>query len=547
MGKDPSLIDPASKGSLSMDTAGKDPSPVDADDMSDTSTDSRTEPPNELSACQVVDPDELVHYGMVSLCEKREQSESGPLRWGPQYLYHPRPSLLDRVFMRESGEMIRGFFNLLWVFAAFFTAASFVSSMRMHGSALNTSLFYLSTTHLGDLFFWDACMILGMTPIVLWCKACSLGWIPAGPIDWGTRLAFELIFTGVGLQWTRTSTWPWVQRTFFSLHTMVLAMKIHSYGARNAIFREKKDELSDLEEEERILSSHTLRGPHETQRYREVTSRVEELQMNLRCTKDTIYPDNLTIRNWADYLALPVLIYELSYPRTTRIRPGFVLEKFLGTVGCIFLLYTCIESHAIPYLHVATHKSFWVALPQLLPVFLVIYLLGFYIIFEGICPGFAEISRFADRHFYDDWWNSDSWDQFARRWNKPVHHFLLRHIYHPLRDEVGMTKSHANFATFLFSSIFHEIFMYVVVGQPKGFLFAMQMCQLPLTWMGNVLGRRFVTFWGNAIFWIGLSIGPVLLTYGYTVDYLKEMGKAEPGSFLLPIEGNDADTQNFAL
>jgi sterol O-acyltransferase len=36
--------------------------------------------------------------------------------------------------------------------------------------------------------------------------------------------------------------------------------------------------------------------------------------------------------------------------------------------------------------------------------------------------------RFADRNFYDDWWNSSSFDQFARKWNKPVHEFLLRHV-----------------------------------------------------------------------------------------------------------------------
>ena len=28
---------------------------------------------------------------------------------------------------------------------------------------------------------------------------------------------------------------------------------------------------------------------------------------------------------------------------------------------------------------------------------------------------------FADREFYQDWWNSTSWDQFSRKWNKPVH------------------------------------------------------------------------------------------------------------------------------
>jgi sterol O-acyltransferase len=31
----------------------------------------------------------------------------------------------------------------------------------------------------------------------------------------------------------------------------------------------------------------------------------------------------------------------------------------------------------------------------------------------------AELTYFADRGFYADWWNSVSWDQFARDWNRP--------------------------------------------------------------------------------------------------------------------------------
>jgi hypothetical protein len=34
---------------------------------------------------------------------------------------------------------------------------------------------------------------------------------------------------------------------------------------------------------------------------------------------------------------------------------------------------------------------------------------------ECVCNGFAELSRFADRQFYEDWWNSTNWDQFARK------------------------------------------------------------------------------------------------------------------------------------
>jgi sterol O-acyltransferase len=99
---------------------------------------------------------------------------------------------------------------------------------------------------------------------------------------------------------------------------------------------------------------------------------------------------------------------------------------------------------------------------------------------ECICNGFAELSYFADRGFYEDWvrtslpcnaastadnrvqWNSTSQDEFSRKWNKPVHNFLLRHVYAPLITSVGFSRTQALFATFLLSASAHELVMAVV-------------------------------------------------------------------------------------
>lgn len=43
--------------------------------------------------------------------------------------------------------------------------------------------------------------------------------------------------------------------------------------------------------------------------------------------------------------------------------------------------------------------------------FITLYLLAFYVIFECVLNVFAEVTRFADRGFYDAWWNSTTWDQ----------------------------------------------------------------------------------------------------------------------------------------
>jgi len=87
---------------------------------------------------------------------------------------------------------------------------------------------------------------------------------------------------------------------------------------------------------------------------------------------------------------------------------------------------------------------------------------------------------FADRQFYEDWvsfprfsipcrplstgfqWNSTSWDEFARKWNKPVHTFLLRHVYSATRKSYRISKASAMFVTFLVSALAHELVMVVV-------------------------------------------------------------------------------------
>jgi hypothetical protein len=57
------------------------------------------------------------------------------------------------------------------------------------------------------------------------------------------------------------------------------------------------------------------------------------------------------------------------------------------------------------------------------------WIIMFYIVWELILNIFAEITRFGDREFYQDWWNSTTYEEFNRKWNKPVYLFLFRHVY----------------------------------------------------------------------------------------------------------------------
>lgn len=228
------------------------------------------------------------------------------------------------------------------------------------------------------------------------------------------------------------------------------------------------------------------------------------------------WPENVTYANFWDYLLVPTLVYELEYPRTKSVRPLYVLEKTLATFGTFFVIYVITEHFIIP--HSPTKDT------PLLPIFLklalpmmVNYLLIFYIMFECVCNGFAEFTRFADREFYEDWWNSKSMDEFSRRWNKPVHSFLLKHVYASSITSFGFSKTSAMFTTFLLSAFLHELVMAIVSGKIRGYLFAAQMAQLPLILIGKIpIVKRNETL-GNLIFWIGLMAGFPLLNIGYLI------------------------------
>ena len=140
---------------------------------------------------------------------------------------------------------------------------------------------------------------------------------------------------------------------------------------------------------------------------------------------------------------------------------------------------------------------------------------------------------FADRRFYDDWWNSTSWDEFSRKWNKPVHTFLLRHVYASSISSYKLSRQSAMFFTFLLSAAAHELVMAIVTKKIRYvqyflsfyarllnrtyrmYLFVMQLAQIPLIAVGRLPAIKKNKLLGNVVFWLGLYAGFPLLCVAY--------------------------------
>lgn len=185
----------------------------------------------------------------------------------------------------------------------------------------------------------------------------------------------------------------------------------------------------------------------------------------------------------------------------------------------------------------------WVVSDMLFPLLLE-QLLTWYVIWECLLNVLAEITKFAgkfppnfffpleglhvimyqqeltldkDRGFYGDWWNAVSWDQYARDWNRPVYAFLLRHVYHSSISVIRLKKSQAMLVTFLLSALVHELVMFVLFKKVRGYLFVMQLMQVPLAALSRTKLLKGRDTLGNVIFWFGLFVGPSVLTSLYLI------------------------------
>lgn len=301
--------------------------------------------------------------------------------------------------------------------------------------------------------------------------------------------------------------WTWTAQVFFTLHTITFLMKMHSYAFYNGHLGTTEHRLSALDNPENASTAAAVRYPRsstnlneldmskEKKAHRDEDEALAELREDLALELTSplgqvTYPQNLTWANYGDYILCPTLCYELEYPRTERTQYLELFWKTLAVFGCIFLLTVTSEEFINPVLHDASLRLNTISstsetllilsetISLLLFPFMVTFLLIFLVIFEYVLGAFAEITCFADRHFYSDWWNSCDWLEFSREWNIPVHHFLRRHVYGASRPY--MSRNMSTLVTFLLSALGHELVMGVITKKLRGYGFLAQMLQLPI-------------------------------------------------------------------
>uniref|UniRef100_A0AAY4CI86 O-acyltransferase n=1 Tax=Denticeps clupeoides TaxID=299321 RepID=A0AAY4CI86_9TELE len=239
--------------------------------------------------------------------------------------------------------------------------------------------------------------------------------------------------------------------------------------------------------------------------------------------KQTVsYPGNLTVKDLYYFVFAPTLCYELNFPRSARIRLGFLLRRLFEMLLLTQLLVGLIQQWMVPVIRSSMkpfeEMDFSRMVEHLLRLAVpnhFIWLIFFYWFFHSSMNLVAELLRFGDREFYRDWWNSETVTYFWQNWNIPVHKWCLRHFYKPLLRR-GLNKWLSQAAVFLLSAFFHEYLVSVPLRMFRLWAFMGMMAQLPLAWL---VARFLRGNYGNAAVWMSLIIGQPIAVMMYVHDY----------------------------
>ncbi|XP_014466040.1 sterol O-acyltransferase 2 isoform X1 [Alligator mississippiensis] len=223
------------------------------------------------------------------------------------------------------------------------------------------------------------------------------------------------------------------------------------------------------------------------------------------------------------FLCCPTLLYRETYPRTSVIRWRVVVENCVKFLAFVFVLALIMRRLSNPvYIHLSLQpfrlETFVPAMCNSILPATVMLLISFYGILHCWLNAFAEVLRFADRGFYQDWWNATSFATYYRKWNIVVHDWLHLYIYQDLFWLFGKKwRVGAMLATFLLSAIAHEY----IVAFGLGIFCPILFCNYTIfgVLFNFVLSdKRRRPAWNMAV-WALLFVGQALLVTLYSLEY----------------------------
>ncbi|KAM3567313.1 hypothetical protein VYU27_010539, partial [Nannochloropsis oceanica] len=134
----------------------------------------------------------------------------------------------------------------------------------------------------------------------------------------------------------------------------------------------------------------------------------------------TRYPHSVSLSNISFFFFCPTLCYQPDYPRAPTIRLRTLASLTFRIIVMTAFAGFIIDQQIHPIIqNTMSHVDsldLLKALGELLRLAIpstFVWLIFFYVYFHCTLNLFAELTRFGDRLFFKDWWNSTS---FSRYW-----------------------------------------------------------------------------------------------------------------------------------
>lgn len=220
------------------------------------------------------------------------------------------------------------------------------------------------------------------------------------------------------------------------------------------------------------------------------------------------YPNNVRIKDVFMFWLIPTLWFQLKYPYYKRINIKGFIYRIIEWFIFIAIWITIISEFCFP---IVLETVDWIRKEDYVEAlynFLRLsvpntygWLFQFYLGFHCYLNAWAELTGFSDKNFYEDWWNSKTLGEYWRKWNLPVHNWLTRHLYYPMRRR-KISRGFAMAIVFAFSAIFHEYMLAGWFGVFTMLGFNSMMSQLPIIILQEKFSKYLNGQAGNVFFWI---------------------------------------------
>ena len=410
-------------------------------------------------------------------------------------------SLLDNVHTKESVSILsteaqspnfRGFMNLGGIILIVANFRLIIENILKYGFLLNSpGEEYLSVPCIGTYvsngipvllaYFIEKRIADNLKPgLVSWIHAFIVVYILTLPlvVIWYYKAHF-------------------IPASILLMNTCCIAMKIYSF---TTVMGEARD-------------------AYKSKKYQKFPKEVKEIISK--------YPNLITFKDFISFLFFPTLCFQLKYPRTERLRKTWLLKRAVEYIVSLTLMLILIQQYITPLLkntfkvldqeeinYVSLlERHLKLCLPNLY-----LWLFLFYSGFQCSLNILAEITCFADREFYLEWWNSRTLGEYWRKWNLPVHNWLVRHVYKPMVSK-GYSKNFSMFFTFFLSAVAHEYFISGACRILTYWAFIAMMSQIPMIIAMDIFRKQLEKSQiGNVVFWVSFCIigQPIaVLIYSY--------------------------------